>query len=811
MTIAEREFLELSRSADDERRARRRRVRRRVLAGFGLAAVLASVLAAAALVARNEAATQATSAESKALAAASVGVLEDDPELSLLLALEAAERDELDADAIQAVRAAMAEHRSIASGVWEHPMLWTTWTRMSPAGDLVAVGGASEALEVWDVGNLPSRKLWSIEDIPAGYAVEPHFTTDGNYLTVSYIWLAGEDPRLPPEGPNPDLEAGLHIYDARAGDHLMQLTAVGGQCEGGPPYQYGYFPIGWIDLSGHWVTEGVCEGLGPVWWLVDPMTGEPLGEPQPLPEAGPWLVTPNGWLAMQHADGVTIEHIETGERFEYPPGVLDPPYVSQSGRYHYGTRTIIDPSTGTGWESIPLGPESPGFIPRCFRAFNEPETILFSACDDGVVRVFDAGTGRMIHELVGHDGWVNASPNAVGDRIATGSADGTFRIWDLAQGRGISAHNAGDGYYADASLDVVGRTGAVIVFPDEATSPFDLAVSVMGRFSVGHLELFSLDPLESIRRIDGVAGKVARLSPEASKVAVQSATHDGLGPVVIHDVVTGDRLATMKGTCGFKPGGNFGFGETDECPFDDLPFAADVTDLDWSPDGSLLAMTAGRSKRVVVWDAVTGDIVFLTDPAGFYPFSAVQFSPDGGLLAASSKTGMWVFDTADWSEVTMIATPGRPSWVMEFTPDGGSIVTAQAHVGHIRIYDTATWNERIILTGAGQSRDLSLSRDGSLAALANNAGVVHLVDLATGQIADTYPLPGTDITNVEFVDGDKRLLVTDAFGPVELLPLDVEELMSVARSRLNRSLTTAECEDYAVEPCPAFEEIGAGV
>jgi hypothetical protein len=83
---------------------------------------------------------------------------------------------------------------------------------------------------------------------------------------------------------------------------------------------------------------------------------------------------------------------------------------------------------------------------------------------------------------------------------------------------------------------------------------------------------------------------------------------------------------------------------------------------------------------------------------------------------------------------------------------------------------------------------------------------VHLVDLEAGVIVDSYPLPATDVTNVEFVHNDTSLLVTDAFGPVELLTLDNAELISVARSRLNRSLSVAECEEYAVDPCPTLEE-----
>ncbi|MFV1962166.1 MAG: BTAD domain-containing putative transcriptional regulator, partial [Acidimicrobiia bacterium] len=63
LTSVEQEFLTASRTAEDERRAKRRRTRRLVMSGFGIAAVIALVLAAAALVARNDAQDQAALAE----------------------------------------------------------------------------------------------------------------------------------------------------------------------------------------------------------------------------------------------------------------------------------------------------------------------------------------------------------------------------------------------------------------------------------------------------------------------------------------------------------------------------------------------------------------------------------------------------------------------------------------------------------------------------------------------------------------------------------------------------------------------------
>ena len=71
-----------------------RRRRRAVLVALAVAAAVSAVLAAAALVSRERARDQEALATSRELAASSIAVLDRDPELSVLLALEAAEAAE---------------------------------------------------------------------------------------------------------------------------------------------------------------------------------------------------------------------------------------------------------------------------------------------------------------------------------------------------------------------------------------------------------------------------------------------------------------------------------------------------------------------------------------------------------------------------------------------------------------------------------------------------------------------------------------------------------------------------------------------
>jgi serine/threonine protein kinase/WD40 repeat protein/tetratricopeptide (TPR) repeat protein len=70
-----------------------------------------------------------------------------------------------------------------------------------------------------------------------------------------------------------------------------------------------------------------------------------------------------------------------------------------------------------------------------------PDSKLLATCgDDGVVRLWEAATGKPLHDLTGHTDVVwSATFTPDGKRVATGSWDGTVRLWETETGRALGS------------------------------------------------------------------------------------------------------------------------------------------------------------------------------------------------------------------------------------------------------------------------------------------------------------------------------------------------------------------------------------
>lgn len=63
---------------------------------------------------------------------------------------------------------------------------------------------------------------------------------------------------------------------------------------------------------------------------------------------------------------------------------------------------------------------------------------MYAPCSDGVVRIYDVN-GRLLASLAGHDDWAyGVAVNADATRLASGSGDGTVKLWNLADNKPLA-------------------------------------------------------------------------------------------------------------------------------------------------------------------------------------------------------------------------------------------------------------------------------------------------------------------------------------------------------------------------------------
>jgi WD40 repeat protein len=366
-----------------------------------------------------------------------------------------------------------------------------------------------------------------------------------------------------------------------------------------------------------------------------------------------------------------------------------------------------------------------------------------SSGGDITVRIWDISPDGILEPVFyPHEVIVNGlvfSPD--GDQLVTAGADGNARIWDAASG--LSRHTL-------SGHDWVWR---VAYSPDGsllATAGRDAKVKLWD--AISGQEVFTLidhviqDESEFFRGVLGVA-----FSPDGKRLA----TAGGDGNVRIWDVAVGKELFSLE----TQAKGEFG------------QIAMDVS---FSPDGRWIAAAINNwadaigsygNGNIKVWDATTGELLWNVGGEAEKTYMSITFSPGSERLAAGSLQGqatIWRLpESATGTPAKLVTIQASNSFVftLNFNPDGTRL--AVAHMDGMGVWDTST-----------------------------------------GEFLQTFPHQG-GVMEASYSPNGKRLATAGFDGFGRLFITDVDELIALARARLTRSLTEAECQEYLhMETCP---------
>lgn len=173
-----------------------------------------------------------------------------------------------------------------------------------------------------------------------------------------------------------------------------------------------------------------------------------------------------------------------------------------------------------------------------------------------------------------------------------------------------------------------------------------------------------------------------------------------------------------------------------------------VFDIDYSPDGSLLAV--GSTIGIWIYDARTDDV------------SSVAFSPDGKVLASGSKDStirMWEVKTGILLN-TLMGHTGDVQTVL-FSSDSNSLVSGCCCSGRwdgkLCLWDVQT-GELLLTLDNETVAAVTFSPDGSIITYANK-NTIYFYDISTGEILNSIR-GHTDVIDSLVYSSDEKTLIS---------------------------------------------------
>lgn len=335
--------------------------------------------------------------------------------------------------------------------------------------------------------------------------------------------------------------------------------------------------------------------------------------------------------------------------------------------------------------------------------FNPSSELIASGSSDGSVRIWDSGTGESVMHLRAHDGDVKSVDwSEDGHLVASGSVDQTIRLWDVSAWEETCCFRSHSGSITSVAiapdnrhLVSASRDGTVRVWDfesgqelnslDDINSP---VLAVQWGPKSTRIGFVCEDGTVGIWDKSGNSGDrlIGKHEDTATTIAWNPrgdclATASKNGTVRVWDPKSGNCLACLNGCI-----------EGHDFP---------VWDVAWGPDGRSLA-SGGWDELVRVWESQNWNIQAELEGHSHW-IRSVEISPAGGAIVSGAKdktVRLWSLDP----DKDVRELEGHEGWItaMQSSPDGTRIATgdwSRIWDETVRVWDTETGREVCRLEG----------------------------------------------------------------------------------------------------------------
>lgn len=384
------------------------------------------------------------------------------------------------------------------------------------------------------------------------------------------------------------------------------------------------------------------------------------------------------------------------------------------------------------------------------------------ALNAGTIKLWNVTKGTRIRTVVGHTAitWsLSYSPDST--MVASGSIDGSIRLWNSTSGEKIIDLHYGSGravtFSPDSTMVALGGERMVISLVNvmrgityhtvHGKKFTEVAFSPSGKeFATADIDatiqLWNISSKTEIKTLGGHTGMITSLTFSPNGKILASGSLDA--SIILWNITTGDILHNLTG------------------------YVLGVTDLAFSPNGEVLA-SASFIEYVKLWNVTSGTVLQTILFASSNPWEGGQngltFSPDGTIVAVTEistidapfdgKIHLW--DVPNGKELPALGGIFNESeWVysaptaIDFSTDG-TLLAAGVTDSTIILWNVSNWE--VLRTFNGHSAGITsidFSLDDSILASGSDDKTIRLWDVNTGVELVTLAEHTDTVRSVQF-------------------------------------------------------------